>query len=56
MERHHDPSDGRDDEWSVGAPSLTLMTDDVPGRESGPREGCNGRLSTHTPLAERTRL
>jgi hypothetical protein len=42
MERHTDPSDGRDDAWSVVAPSLTVMTDDAPGREHRLHDVCNG--------------
>jgi transposase len=42
MERHTSPSDGRDDAWSVVAPSLTVMTEDAPQREQSLRDVFNG--------------
>src|SRR6476620_8916244 len=42
MERQSYPSDGSDDEWSVVAPYLTLMTEDAPQRDYPLREVFNG--------------
>jgi transposase len=42
MERHISPSDGRDDEWSVVALSLTVMTEEAPQREHSLRDVLNG--------------
>jgi transposase len=42
MERNASPSDIRDDEWAVGAPDLTLMTEEAPQRLYRRREGFNG--------------
>jgi transposase len=42
MERQTSPSDGSDDEWSVVAPYLTLMTEDAPQREHNLRDVFNG--------------